>query len=1024
MTSIGDERTTRCQRPSPQAPDRPVWPCGRLQGDRQMHVHGQTSAPTPGPGRGGPAPQPAQMLLRLQREAGNRAVAALVPRDGPSTGIHGLRPVVVQRVLEPVYTTAPEGYAPIGELVREYNKLRSAIWVLFPTAKSRASALAKLGELERALYQWFDSHALPTMATTPDGQAMGNLLNQVRAERVFLVTQAVDAKGDPPLANFGHLDPAEQEQVRKIWHDLLANRGIQIGGEKPFRRQLLADFARLLETATGRIVVGALTGDAPTLTITPTRQDTGKFAASPEDPDQEGIQAVEAPAPAEADRYFPFDFTGESSPVDRKTMLTYVRVNHPGALGFSVKAGGSTRYFRFNRGTKSTMTVPADASDASLHPSSRLLGRGGNEIIAPVFVNLGHELGHVLRSLHGLGGSSADADALVEHAVPEAKDPDTRTEEIFNIDAVENRIRAEAGMSERGGHSNLVVREALLLHDRLGQALADAEQAIKEANRAITERGADPLLISLRDQASAAAEEHAEMLTAVQGFMKSGGDPADLDQRADALARRAATLAESVHERRLAVSAEVRTPPAADEVQRLSDEVPASVQRFGMEDRDWKKAGTVRNLSKGAYLIATASGESLVVKAVGDGTLAYRMESEGAVQEAMAAKLGEINGVGRTARTTMVQTAGAEGKSLLSLLGKLPPDGEQLAGLLRGAEVFLVMEYVPGKQLDEAAGVVAGSDRIERTMLFSGLGRQWAFDMLINNTDSFHNGNMGNVLLGPGGRVVGVDRMIGLNASNLGKTLGSREWAAQTLVNILNPERSRRLAEEIFDSLSKRPGSGFHGFGELFVRHFTRGALECVQTVAGLPADALARKAAEMPDFAWEAVADAGLGGAEVIQDAFAGARAEIASRLSDVLKGIAGSEPDTARIDAGLRGLDRDRRGLLASAADEIGHLEVAWEKADGGWLGHGAKARAAAVERWWPRWEVIHRTAVILLNGAETAADPAAEALVRAWRDDFTRMEDIVKALTDRPDHRLGKALTTQLRAAVRQALDRPEM
>ena len=185
-----------------------------------------------------------------------------------------------------------------------------------------------------------------TSPPTRNGRRCGSFLNQVQEERIGLVAIALGDGGDPPLANFAQLGLADRQQVRQIWDDLVSQKGVDDGtkmgiviegAQEAARVRILADFSRLLETATGRMVVGGLSGDQPRLTITP--KAGAKFAASPVNEELEGLLAVDQPGPGQ--QFVALDVSGLSV-LERKLRINDVRVNHPKARGVSLKISAAT----------------------------------------------------------------------------------------------------------------------------------------------------------------------------------------------------------------------------------------------------------------------------------------------------------------------------------------------------------------------------------------------------------------------------------------------------------------------------------------------------------------------------------------------------------------------------------------------------------------------------------------------------------------------------------------------------------
>lgn len=338
------------------------------------------------------------------------------------------------------------GIIEILKEVEIYNSIGGYRFT-FPI-EERKPALTQLGKIERMIYAWFDLHKSHDLDMNNANINMKVLMNDVARERQALVELSISNKDeDPPVANFDKLPGELKKEIAVLWRMLLAGKGIQIEGPKEFKLKVLSDFSRLLETEMGRTLVGGIIETGQGLVVTPTEMGKGKFVARPVDAEKEGLEETE-----EHDNFVPVDVRNLDES-QRLRLLQQVRSENPKSPGVSVRSEKGIRHFRFGKGTGSTLPVPIDSKDAMEHPSSRMADRQGNEVIAPTFINLGHELGHVLRSAQGISASGEGGRTLLSHSF---KDPEfSRPEEFFNIGGVENRLRLESGMSERHGHGNL-----------------------------------------------------------------------------------------------------------------------------------------------------------------------------------------------------------------------------------------------------------------------------------------------------------------------------------------------------------------------------------------------------------------------------------------------------------------------------------------------------------------------------------------------------------------------------------------
>ncbi len=319
------------------------------------------------------------------------------------------------------------------------------------TEAERRAALKTLHRIEISVYSYFDARNAQDLDVDPANIEMKTLMNGVQRERRDLVSLSI-SKNDkaPPVANFLELSPPEREKVSLIWRNLLKGNGISIKGNTEFTHNVLADFARLIENQFGRDLVHRIAIEKNALVITPTTLEQGKFVARPDNPDLEGFTLLPG-VPQYPEDYLRID-PALIPKEDKLSIFRDVRRENPLAKGIALKLIGRTEYYQFNKGTGSSLPIPADAQDAKPNISSRLLGEGGREVIAPTFVNLAHELGHVLRSLLGISASQA-GNQFIESAFGSLEGV-TRPEEFFNINDIENSIRAENRISKREGHGN------------------------------------------------------------------------------------------------------------------------------------------------------------------------------------------------------------------------------------------------------------------------------------------------------------------------------------------------------------------------------------------------------------------------------------------------------------------------------------------------------------------------------------------------------------------------------------------
>jgi hypothetical protein len=367
-----------------------------------------------------------------------------------------------------------------------------------------------------------------------------------------------------------------------------------------------------------------------------------------------------------------------------------------------------------------------------------------------------------------------------------------------------------------------------------------------------------------------------------------------------------------------------------------------AIQRLRAEDVPWDEVTAVQHLSKGAYEVVLKSGASYVVKYHKDAKLLYEVgQAESPLLEAMAAKVGELPELGAPApETVMVETGSAIGKKIIDRLREVGGDGAKIADGAAGTTGFLVMARAPGLPADQSRGLFEASDPADQDRLFHGLGRLWAFDQLINNSDRFGK-NMGNIILGPGGSVVGIDQAIGQSAAGPAKDHGKDEdkafsvaaaLAERALEEVLVPAERRKKAKEVVKSLAADLGPTVEQARAKFELAFETGVVDGGKAIAELPPDRLEKAMAELPEFAKAAAQQVGVSGAVAIQQVFAGRQGDFAGQQKALRDE---KEAGTARAKDVLAPLSRQRDAVLRQLANAHGALRKEWEEINRQYVG-----------------------------------------------------------------------------------------
>jgi hypothetical protein len=144
----------------------------------------------------------------------------------------------------------------------------------------------------------------------------------------------------------------------------------------------------------------------------------------------------------------------ESDLLDTDDLAEFPNVD-PGSLStvrtsaWGGKKGFSHKGKKYTYNTKGTGAFVTSFADKSIHPGKD----SGNQILSPSWVTTGHELGHAANMKAG-SSTIKTTGALMTSLAGGGKDSDNwdNTEELLNIENVENALRSESGQSERLGH--------------------------------------------------------------------------------------------------------------------------------------------------------------------------------------------------------------------------------------------------------------------------------------------------------------------------------------------------------------------------------------------------------------------------------------------------------------------------------------------------------------------------------------------------------------------------------------------
>ncbi len=346
-----------------------------------------------------------------------------------------------------------------------------------------------LNELDRAIYEWFAHLGTDDFDKEPLVKPMQELMEQSDAEHVTIV-DAIKGTNELPVDVTGMDDPT-QTALDQLWQSVVNQTGalkIENGGDAQFLNQTLSGIAKMLQAPAGRKVVEYLNAAPANPGVAPQGIDatrlpagftgyetiispnTGSlrnqgFATAQDKPNEgsankpisqvlNGGDSGETtykkmnPAPVSTANYAPVE-----NAVELNAAITQ------GKEGYSITQNdndNTKNYHKFGSGQGSSTVMQYDQF-------ARSLGRNNEEVITPKFVLLAHELGHALRVKGGASGQ----DNLFQDFGENNDKWMNRAEELLNVEGIENPIRQEHGISERGSYKTWKVVHGKPLIDNI-----------------------------------------------------------------------------------------------------------------------------------------------------------------------------------------------------------------------------------------------------------------------------------------------------------------------------------------------------------------------------------------------------------------------------------------------------------------------------------------------------------------------------------------------------------------------------
>ncbi len=334
----------------------------------------------------------------------------------------------------------------IAELLVLYNQINPGGDLKFQ------KRLGALKALEEGVYLWFNFNATKKTDDVENAVFLKTFLSEIKQEHQSIVTQIASIPNAVPVDS-SNLTKKETTKVRNIWNNLLKNSGnIEIRDDgNGFRDSMLAAFAKLLEGEFGRRMLTDLDknrgGGEQKIII---GADFSQELGDDEEAKSEAIPRSRLDPQREKEN----KLLGSGSDNARTDLPTFNKKKENFSAeefhDFIIGTDGKDKFkwgdeaFKKGKGTGSLVRI-APEGDYNLDED-------GNQTLVPEYITLGHELGHAQRILRG---ASLQGEDIADVGVTDEAEKKlwTDVEEFVNINAVENRLRDEHGLSKRKLHA-------------------------------------------------------------------------------------------------------------------------------------------------------------------------------------------------------------------------------------------------------------------------------------------------------------------------------------------------------------------------------------------------------------------------------------------------------------------------------------------------------------------------------------------------------------------------------------------
>jgi hypothetical protein len=449
---------------------------------------------------------------------------------------------IIQRVIAMTFNQVKENInendalyddlTQIGKWIDLYNTAAEN-FDLMPVIKMQQQ-FDLLRQIDRKIYHCMDKIGQSTLELDKDpiAKRLHTLHRQTEAEHEDLVENLTQTGSDwfgefTPLdtTNIADMTP---DEAQGLWQNIMSGRGkIKLVGDAAYNKKVRSWLTKLMDTKHGRELLKYLNtpndnrgqgkdDELSNIYIGQVKKDIPEAVIAKADKDLE-IQ--------DKSKATPLSSAKSSLELDNKSQNNFLVANNSTDFTKAVLGGDrgitlNNAKYSFGQGTGSFVHIKPNDADMLTSAGRERLDNSGEREIPQVYksdwITLGHELGHSANMRAGAG--TENPGNLEVHGVFAAQWSGKQgkelqdfwhqgSEEFLNITNIENQIRQDVGLPERGAHST---PQGVMKIIRYNQILIDLKH--QENDRYLGQLANESVKTSLSKNGLEAVRKHIQSI--------------------------------------------------------------------------------------------------------------------------------------------------------------------------------------------------------------------------------------------------------------------------------------------------------------------------------------------------------------------------------------------------------------------------------------------------------------------------------------------------------------------------------